>query len=154
MAAPIRRFPPLDQGTKGISAERRLSPACFARRGDLSLFAHCGSGFPEGLLLSEAEDLLLGQPFQGQVHAPDQLLGSQVRRLGSADDGLDDVGGQERQGQQVAEIAGVDVLDRGHAFDRRGSASEEGLEATMGAADFLEEDSIHPSLLRSAAFEH
>src|SRR5258707_5353353 len=88
----------------------------------------------------KAAAFLLGQPFQGQLDAPDQLLGGQVRWLGSADDGRDDVGGQEGQGQQVAEIAGVDALDRRHPFDRCGSARKQGLQATTGAANFFSKD--------------
>jgi hypothetical protein len=54
--------------------------------------------------LAEPEGLLLSPPLERQVDAADQLLGSEVLRLRTCHDGLDDFRCQEGQRQQTADI--------------------------------------------------
>ena len=93
-----------------------------------------------GFALFEAELTLLGAPVEGQVDTPDQLRCIEIRWLSPLRDRLDDVGRQESQGQNTADIAIVDSFAGGQLGDRCITGAQ-CVEAAMRPNDFLEEGS-------------
>src|SRR6185312_13796808 len=58
------------------------------------------------------------------------------------EDGLDDLRGQEGQGQEPPDVALVDRLACGELCHRSDLAGQDGIEATIGARDLLEENGV------------
>jgi hypothetical protein len=73
-------------------------------------------------------------PGDRQVQGPDQVVRGQVRRLAPRGDRLDDIGGEEGQRQEAAEVAIADPFDPGEFGDAAGLTRDERLETAVRPA--------------------
>src|SRR3990172_2197396 len=71
-----------------------------------------------------------------------------MNRLGSSEHRRDDVGCEEREGQQTSDVAAGDSLGLRDFNERLGPASHKILEPFVSASDRLDQGSVQPGCLR------
>ena len=90
----------------------------------------------------EAEGAALFGPVERQPGVGHQLVGREGGRLGTIEDDLGDVGGEERQAKQPGEVGSRDPLCLGELAEARTVAAQELLLQAMGSNQQLDQGSI------------
>ena len=99
----------------------------------------------------EAQSLALLIPVERQVVEPLEMLGGEFGRLPACHDGLDNVGSEECEGEETADLVGGKTLLSGDVIDADVRAGRQFLEPGMGLGDGGDENGINRSVAMAIA---